>query len=191
MTYQINFRYQPFVAVCGHPGVKVPIVDNVLSFHELEVCPTTFLDENSIDFEFQTDRNVYMDLRLLYLGLKINLVKGSGFDNYKTTEKKEHEEDTLFTETGDDGVEFKEEGEGVLHITHKKNILHSIFYNAELYIINHQIYKSNGLYAHKSHISSNFKSTLADYKGVLHCEGCDYEGDPENLLEGPFFTFEE
>ena len=29
---------------------------------------------------------------------------------------------------------------------------------------------------------------MSDYKGVLHCEGYDYEKDPENLLEGPFFT---
>ena len=67
------------------------------------------------------------------------------------------------------------------------NILHSISSNAELYITNHQIYTSNGLYGHKSHISNNLKSTLSDYKGVLHCEGYEYEEDPENLLEGPFF----
>ena len=29
---------------------------------------------------------------------------------------------------------------------------------------------------------------MSDYKGVLHCEGFDYEEDLENLLEGPFFT---
>ena len=68
------------------------------------------------------------------------------------------------------------------------NILHSIFSKAELYINNHQIYNSNGLYAHKSHISNNFKNKLSDYEGVLHCEGYDYEEDPENLVEGPFFT---
>ena len=72
------------------------------------------------------------------------------------------------------------------HITHVNNILHSIFSNAELYINNHQIYNSNGLYAQKSHISNNFKNTLSDYKGVLHCEGYDYKEDPENLDEGQF-----
>ena len=76
----------------------------------------------------------------------------------------------------------------MLHITHVNNTLHSIFSNAELYINNHQTYNSNGLYAHESHISNNFKNTLSDYKGVLHCEGYDYEDDPENLIEGPFFT---
>ena len=189
MTDLNNFRYQPFVTVCGNPGVKVPVVDDVLSSHEHEIYPTTSLDGNSIEFDFQTDRNVCVDLRQTYLDLKIKLVKGRAFATYKTTEKKkEHKEDAVFTETGDDDVEFIEENEGVPHITHLNNILHSIFSNAELYINNHQIYNSNGFYAHKSHISNNFKSTLSYYKGVLHCEGYDYEEDPENLIEGPFFT---
>ena len=74
------------------------------------------------------------------------------------------------------------------HITHVNYILHSIFSNAELYFNNHQIYNSNRLYAHKPHISNNFNSTLSDYKGVLHCEGYDFEEDPEKLLESSFFT---
>ena len=146
-----NFRYQHFVAVSGIPGVKVPVVDNVLSSHEQEIYITISFDENSIEFEFQTDRNVYVHSRQMYIALKIKLVKGRGFDTYKTTEKKkEHKEDTVFTETSDDDVEFIEEGEGVPHITHVNNILHSVFSNAELYINKHQIYNSNGLYAHKS-----------------------------------------
>ena len=189
MTDLKKLRYQPFVTVSGNPGVKVPVVDDVLSPHEHEIYPTTSLDENSIEFEFQTDRNVYVDLRQTYLALKIKLVKGRGFDSYKTTgKKKEHKEDAVFTETGDDDIEFIEENEEVPHITHVINILHSIFSNAELYLNNHQVYNSNGLYAHNSHISKNFKSTLSDDKGVLHCEGYDYEDDPENLVEGPFFT---
>ena len=184
-----NFWYQPFVAVSGNPGVKVPGVDDVLSSQEQETYPTTSLDENSIEFEFQTDRNVYVDLRQTYLPLKIKLFKGRGFDTYKTTEKKkEHKEDTVFTETGDDDIEFIEGDEGVPHITHVNNILHSIFSNGELFCYNHQIYNSNGLFAHESHLSNNSKITLPDYKVVLHCEGFDYEEDPQNLLEGPFFT---
>ena len=183
-----NFRYQPFVTVSGNPGVIVPFVDDVLSFHEQEIYPATSLDENSIEFEFQTDRNVFVDLWQTYPALKIKLVKGRGFVTYKTTKKKkEHREDTVFNERVDDDVEFIEEDEGVPHITHVNNILHSISSDAELYINNHQIYNLNGLYAHKSHISNNFKNTLTDYMGVLHCEGYDYEEDPENLLEGPFF----
>ena len=69
--------------------------------------------------------------------------------------------------------------------------MHSIFSNVEVYINNQQIYNSNGLYAHKSYISNNFKAAISEYKGVLHCEGYDYEQDSEDIanpLPDPFFT---
>ena len=103
-------------------------------------------------------------------------------------QKNEHKEDSVFTETGDDDVEFIVEDKGVPHNTHVNKILHFISLNADSYINNHQIYNSKGLCAHKSHNSNIFKSTLSDYKRVLHCEKFDYEEDPENLLEDPFFT---
>ena len=49
--------------------------------------------------------------------------------------------------------------------------MHSIFSNVDVYINNQQIYNSEGLYAHKSYISNNFKAVISEYKGVLHCEG--------------------
>ena len=69
--------------------------------------------------------------------------------------------------------------------------MHSIFSNVEVYINNQQIYNSNGLYAHDSYISNNFKAAISEYKGVLHCEGYDYEQDPEDIsnpLPDPIFT---
>ena len=184
-----NFRYQPFVAVSGNLGGKVPIVDDVLSSHEQEIYPTTSLDENCIEFEFQTDRNYYVDLRQSFLALKLKFVKGCGYDTYESKEKKkEHkDESVVFTETGDDSDQEEE----VARVTYVNNIMHSIFSNAEVYINNQQIYNSNGLYAHKSYISNNFEAAISEYKGVLHCEGYDYEQDPEgiaNPLPGPVFT---
>ena len=58
-----NFRYQTFVAVSGNLGGKVPVVNNVLSSHEREIYPTTPLSENCIEFDFQTGRNYYVDLK--------------------------------------------------------------------------------------------------------------------------------
>ena len=60
-----------------------------------------------------------------------------------------------------------------------------------MYIINQQIYNSKGLYAHKFYISNNFRGAITEYKGNLHCEGYDFEQDPEdiaNTLPDPFFT---
>ena len=157
-----NFRYQTFVAVSGNLGGKVPIVDDILSSHEQEICPTTSLDENCIQFEFQTDRNYYVDLRQSFLALKLKFVKGRGYDTYESKEKKkEHkDESVVLTETGTDDDE-----EEVARVTHVNNIMHSIISNVEVYIKNQQIYNSNGLYAHKSYISNNFKAAISEYKG--------------------------
>ena len=121
-----NFRYQPFVAVSGSLGGKLPIVDDVLSSHEQEIYPTTSFDENCIEFEFQTDRNYYVDLRQSFLALKLKFVKGRGYDTYESKEqKKEHkDESVVFTETGTDDDEEEEE---VARVTYVNNIMHSIF----------------------------------------------------------------
>ena len=164
-----NFRYQPFVAVSGNPGGKVPVVDDVLSSQEQEIYPTISLDENCIEFEFQTDRNYYVDLRHTNLALKLKFVRGRGYETYNSKEvKKEHKEAAKAEE------EQTAEEAPVPLVTHLNNILHSIFSNVDVYINNQQIYKSNRLYAHKSYISNNFKGAISEYKGVLHCEGYGY-----------------
>ena len=179
MNAQSNFRYQPFVAVSSSVGGKVPVVDDVLSSHEQQIYPTTSLDENSIEFEFQTDRNNYTDLRQTYLSLVLKLVKHRGFDSYKKEAKKEHNEaEDKKADAADDNA--------VPLITHVNNIMHSIFSNVEVYINNQQIYNSNGLYAHKSYISNNFKGAISEYKGVLHCEGYDFEANPEDAMDNPW-----
>ena len=150
-----NFRYQPFVAVSGNLGGKVPIVDDVLSSHEQEIYPTTSLVENCIEFEFQTDRNYYVDLRQSLLALKLKFVKGRGCGTYESKDKKkEHkDESVVFTEAGN----AESEEEEVARDTYVNNIMHSIISNVEVYINNQQIYNSNGLYAHKSYISNNLR----------------------------------
>ena len=68
-----NFRYQSFVAVSGNLGGKVPIVDDVLSSQEQDIYPTTSLDENCIEVEFQTDRNYYVHLRQFFFGIEAHI----------------------------------------------------------------------------------------------------------------------
>ena len=109
--------------------LQIPVVNDVLSSHEQGIYPPTSFDDNSIEIKFETDRNFYVDLRQTYLALKIKLVNGRCFDTYKTREKKkEHQEDTVSTETGDDDVEFMEEGKGGPRITQVNNILPSVFF---------------------------------------------------------------
>ena len=176
-----NFRYQAFVAVSGNLGGQVPVVDDVLSSHEQEIYPTTSLDENCIEFEFQTDRIYSVDLRQTYLALKLKLFRGCGYETYNTKEvKKEHKEEAKAK-----GEETAEEEAPVPLFTLVNNILHSIFSNVEVYINNQQIYNSNESYAHNSYISNSSKGAISEYKGVLHFEGYDYEELAEEIMEAP------
>ena len=101
--------------------------------------------------------------------MKLKLNKSCGYETHNTKEvKKEHEEEVKAEEE-----EKAEKDAPVPLVTHVNNISYSIFSNVEVYINNQQIYKSNGLYAHKSYISNNFKGATSEYKGNLHCEGYD------------------
>ena len=149
------------MAVSENLGGKVPIADDVFSSHEQENYPTTSLDENCIEFEIQTDRNYYVDLRQTYLALKLKLVRCRGYESYNTKEiKKEHKEKAK----AEEGETVEEEA--VPLVTRVNNIMHSIFSNVEVYINSQQIFNSNGLYADKSYNSNNFKGTVSEYKGV-------------------------
>ena len=174
-----SFRYQPFVAVSGNLGGKLPVVDDVLSSQEQEIYPTTSLDENCIEFEFQTDRNYYVDLIQTFLALKLKPVRGRGYGTYITKEVRKE----LKEEAKAEVEEMAEQEAPVPLVTHVDNILHSIFSNVEVYINNQQIYNSNGLYAHKFYISNNFKGAISECNGVLHCEGYDYEELPAENVE--------
>ena len=168
------------MAVSGNLGGKVPLVDDVLSSHKQEIYPKTSLDESCIEFEFRTDRNYYVDLGQTYLALKLKLVRSPGYETNNSREvKKEHKKEAKTDEEG------TAEEAPVLLVTHVNNILHSIFSIVEVYINNQQNYKSNGLYAHKSYISNNFKGTISENKGVLHCDGYDYEERPHDIMEAP------
>ena len=102
------------------------------------------------------------------MALKLKFV--NTYDTYESKEKKkEHKyESVVFTETGTD------DEEELARVTYVNNIMRSVFSIVEMYLINQQIYNSNGLYAHKSYISNNLKAAISDYKGVLHCGGKEY-----------------
>ena len=118
-----NFRYQPFVAVSRNLKGKVPIVDDVLSSHEQQIYPTTSLDENCTEFEFETDRNYYVELRQSFLSLKLKFVEGRGYDTYESKEKQKEDKDesVVFTETGTYDEEEREEEIRVTYVNNIRN----------------------------------------------------------------------
>ena len=105
---------------------------------------------------------------------------------YQRSKKEDKEELKAYEE------ETVEEDASFPLVTHVINILHLIFFNVEVYLNNQQIYNSTGLYVHKSYLSNNFKGAISEYKGVMHCEGYDYEELLDEIMEAPlsepFFT---
>ena len=123
-------------------------------------------------FNLKMDRNFYVNLRQTYLVLKLKFVNGRGYESHKT--KKNTKKEPKKVAKVD--VEMEEEQEVlVILVTHVNNVLHSMLSTVEMYIKSHQLYISKRMYAQKPYICNKFKGAMSEYKGVLHCEGFDYE----------------
>ena len=134
-----------------------------------------------MEFEFQTDRDNYVNLRQRYVALKLKFVKDRDYKTYKTKDvTKEHREEAK----ADEEVAQEEDQEApVPLLVHVYSKLHSIFSNVEVYINNQRFYISKGLYANKFYISNIFKGI----KGVLHSKGYQYGEFPGETMETRLF----
>ena len=79
------------MAVSGNLAGRVPVVVDVLSSQEQQIYPTTLLGEKNIEFDFQTDRNSYIDWHQSFLALKFKLAKGRGYDTHKLKKAKKEQ----------------------------------------------------------------------------------------------------
>ena len=71
-TNDSNFRYGHFTNSCLEIFDKIPGLEPIESSHVPEVYPSTSLDESSIEFEFETDRSIYLDMRDIHLQIKLD-----------------------------------------------------------------------------------------------------------------------
>ena len=139
-TNDSNFRYGHFTNSCLEIFDKIPVLEPNGSSHVQEVHPSTSLDESSIEVEFETDRCIYLDIRDIHLQIKVGLQKGRLFDDFM--KKDEHGKPDMGIYFTDDDLHY---------LTHVNIILHSLFSNFEVYLLNNQqVYKLNGLYGHKA-----------------------------------------
>ena len=72
---QSHFEYEAFTNYSLEIFGKVPSLETIVSSYTQEVFPSLSLDESSIEFEFETDRNLYLDMRDTHLSLKLHLFK--------------------------------------------------------------------------------------------------------------------
>ena len=61
---------------------KIPVFEPIESSHVREVYRSTSLDESSIEFEIETDRSIYLDMRDIHLQIKVGLQNGRLFDDF-------------------------------------------------------------------------------------------------------------
>ena len=90
-TNDSNFRYGHFTNSCLEIFDKIPVLEPIESSHVQEVYPSTSLDESSFEFEFETDRSIYLDMRDIHRQIKVGLQKGRLFDDFmkKTSREKQ------------------------------------------------------------------------------------------------------
>ena len=138
-----------------------------MSSYTQEVVPSTSLDESSFEFEFETDRNLYVDMRDTHLSLKLQLFKGRLFDAFKK-EKSELEAKSM--ENTDE--------ETPTYLTNLNNLLHSLVSICKIYFDNTMVYNANGLYPHRAQISNEFNSSAVSKKVIPACPGYSFEELP-------------
>ena len=179
-TNDSNFCYGHFTNSCLEIFDKIPVLEAIESSHVQEVYPSTSLDESSIEFEFGTNRSIYLDMRDIHLQIKVGLQKGRLFDDFM--KKDEHG-------NSDMGMSFTD-GD-LYYLTHVSDLLHSLFSNCEVYLNNQQVYNSNGLYGHRALISNKFNASTRNNEGILACHGYECEKEPSNFDKSPFIDREE
>ena len=118
---------------------QVPVLEIFISSYTQEVFLITSLDESSIEFEFETDRILYLDMRDTHFSLKLQLFNGGLFHAFKK-EKAEHK-----AKSEDDSDEETDP-----NVTYVNNLLHSLFSNCYVYFNNTMAYNANGLYPYKA-----------------------------------------
>ena len=171
-----NFRYGAFTNSSLEIFFKVPVLETIISSYIQEVFPSTSLDESSIEFEFETDRNLFLDMLDTHLNLKLQLFKGRFFEAFKN-EKAEHKAKS---------EEEDSDEEPQTYLTYVNNLLRSLFSNCEAYFNKTMVFNANELYPHKEQISNEFNSSAVSKKGILVCHGYSFEEHPEAFNMYPF-----
>ena len=78
-TNDSNFCYGRFTNSCREIFDKIIVLETVEPSHAQEVYPSTSMDESSIEFEFETDRSIYLDMRDIHFQIKVGLQKKEDF----------------------------------------------------------------------------------------------------------------
>ena len=129
---------------------KISLLEHVQWFNIQQTFPINSLNEASIEFQLETDRNIFLDLQEIALSLKFSVLKGN--------RKIEDTDDVYLV----------------------NNFLHSLFSNVEVFLNNEQVHTSNGLYPHKAFLSNELSGTKGRKEAITIGQGYTYEANPND-----------
>jgi hypothetical protein len=132
-----------------------------------EIFSKTTLVGPQLEFQFSGERNVYVDMRNMYLSVNVTVL---AYD---------HAGAKTFKEITDGGTD------PALLVN---NSLHSIFSNCEVSLQGEVIGTSNNLYGHKAFIETELSHPTECKETWLACQGYNYETDPGNPADKSFAT---
>ena len=141
-----HFRFGAFTKTSLGIFDKVPVLETISSSYTREKITSTSLDESSIEFVFEIDRNLYLDMRDTNLSLKLQFFKERLFDTFN------QEKAELKVK-----LEYDSDQELQTYLTYLNNLLPSLFSNCEVYFNKTMVYNANEIYPHKAQISNEFK----------------------------------
>ncbi len=110
-----------------------------------------------MEFEIASDNNVYIDPGDINLSLAVKIEKGNDGD-----EKLEWDE----TEKTGDEVGFI------------NNVMHSLFKNCEVFVNQQSISESNGLYAHKAYVETEWSYSAGSKNTFIATQGYGHVSNP-------------
>ena len=117
-----QFQYGSFTNSSLEIFDKVPVLETVISSYTQELLTSTSLDESSIEFELEIDRNRCLNMRDTHLSLKLQLFRGKLFDAFKK-EKAEYKAK----------LENDSDEEPQTYLTYVNNLPYSLFSNCDFF----------------------------------------------------------
>ena len=155
-----------------HSGLQLfepsQMLVNFSRSQDSEIFTQTAADGPYLEFEFAGSRNEatgnVIDPRSIALDLTIEMVQTSF--NEKASSSDDDDLDPCFA----------------------NNILHSLFSNVRLSLQGVEVSTANNLYPHKAYIETELSHPPECKKGLLFCQGYEYEEDPSDIVGGVAFV---
>ena len=124
---------------------KPPVLVSFNDSQQVEILPNSSPNSKILDFNLQTDRNVYLDLETIELKVTVKIITPDATDHPMAT------------------------------IAMENNHMWTLFKNCTVQLINEIIHNSQNLFAQRSFIETELSSTKSTGRTFGECQGYYFE----------------